>query len=170
MLQTTAKIECTDKMRERLKELQDKHSPRLKDKDIAANLGITYDAYKNIKNGKIKYIKPDLFSKLKQLYECTGDYLKGTSGDKHLNSDGSPMKAAISFSEANQKMTEVANYLYNHYETLNNLHLLFYRLPDSIRDNMINAFNSICANVRIATLADRKDKLNKDKLDYIIEK
>ncbi len=169
MQQPTNKIECTDKMRERLKELQDEQILRLKDKDVAANLGITYDTYKNIKTGKIKYIKPELFSRIKHLYDCTGDYLKGTSGNKHQNSDGSPMESPILFSEANQKMTDVANYLYNDYKTLNNLHLLFYRLPALIRENMIATFNSICDNIRITTLVDRKDNLNADKLNYIIE-
>lgn len=169
MQQPTNKIECTDKIRERLKELQDKQIPRLKDKDVAANLGITYDTYKNIKTGKIKYIKPELFSKIKHFYDCTDDYLKGTSGNKHQKSDGSPMESPISFSEANQKMTDIANYLYNDYKTLNNLHLLFYRLPAPIRENMIATLNSICDNIRITTLVDRKDNLDTEKLNYIIE-
>lgn len=168
MQKSSNKIECTDKMQKRLKELQNEHIPPLKDKDVATLLGIPYDTYKNIKNGKIKYIKLDLFNKFKQIYDCTGDYLNGTSDDKHLLSDGSPMESPILFSEANKKMTDVSNYLHNDYKTLNNLHMIFYRLPTDIRENMINTFNSICDNIKITTLVDRKDELSKDKFEYLI--
>jgi len=162
-------IEATPELLEHLRKIQKEHPIRYTNKQVAAALGITEYVYKNILSGKNKIIPSNVINGLATLYGYTRDYVRGESQAHNLNSDGSEMTFPLDFSEANKQVTAITNFLYSDYRTLNNLYLLLYKLPVTIRDDLLTSFNTICENIRITSLMERKDELTDEKFEYILE-
>ena len=159
------KILFENVMAERIIKLQ--KEKKLTNRAVVKGTDVSYDVLRNIKTGKNKTIPYKYLKDLARKFECTVDYLINKSDSPSLTYEGKEISHPISFDERDKKLEEINKYLYKDPQTLESLHLLLFRLPDPIRNNMLSAFHAVCENTRIMTLADRKDELTASKFNLI---
>ena len=161
------KIKLTKQTIERIKKMQKEKN--LLNKEVAASVNITEYKYKNIRDGKNKNIELKLLHDLAYVFDCTQDYLTCESNSPSYDKDGRNITSPIDFDISNQKLTDVYQYLKTDYKTLDSLHLILFRMPTFIRNDILAFLNTLCKNVPIAMLIDRKDELSKEKLNFILD-
>lgn len=159
----TAEI-CT-----RLKDLQkDKHYTNL---EIAGKLGLTLNQYKNIirwPNGN-KFLKEKVIKQFTQCYECTYEYIIGTSDDPKMDNNNNVIIHPISFPDKDEMITYIIRYLNDadNYQVLCDLYFFLNKLPIDVRNTMLNAMNSIAKMLKVNALISRRDSLDPQTLIFI---
>lgn len=171
----TSKIETqillTAEICTRLKDLQkDKHYTNL---EIAGKLGLTLNQYKNIirwPNGN-KFLKEKVIKQLAQCYECTYDYIIGTSDNPRMDHSNRVIIHPISFPAKDEMITYIIHYLNDadNYQILCDLYFFLNKLPIDARNTMLNAMNSIAEMLRVNALIGRRDSLDPQTLIFITE-
>lgn len=166
------KVELTDLLRTRLKELQ-QNSPSGKsytNKDIASILGITISQYKNIINrGHNKYVTKSYLAKLSELYNCSLDYIIGDSDDPQLSKDGIRRQHPISFAQKDEMLQKISSFLSSDVQTLSSLYLILVQFPADLRKDIVSGLNNFAHIARITTLLGRKDSMSPEKFRYICD-
>ena len=162
-------IKVNETMIDRIKDMQDKKN--LTNKEVAGIVNISLDKYKNIRRGKNQTIEDKLLHDLASLFGCTRDFLACESNIETTDKEGRNITFPIDFDDVNSKLDDISQYLRNpnHYQTLNSIHLILCRMPAFIMNDILASLNTLCKNVPIAMLMDRKDELSKEKLAFILD-
>lgn len=155
----TSQIKLTPEIRKRIKELQKKKN--YTDRIMASELNISISRYKNITRttGGNTYLNKDLLARLSQFFDCTSDYIICQSNNPSLTRNNKEVVHPISFSEKEDMLAYISDYLYQpeHTETLRSLYLILAKLPIEDRKSMINAINSIAKLAKPYTVISCND-------------
>ena len=142
----------TDIMRTRLRDLEKEH--KLTHDLVAKHIGLdTTYRYKNIFNagGTQKKVSSDIIEKLARYFECTPDYIIGTSNFKELYKDGNKRKPTQKiYVEFDTKFNLVASHFRKteNYQLLDNLYFLFHDIPFEESQVIFQGINALISPLK----------------------